>query len=214
MKPYYQEGKFGKQLTIYHGDYREVLPELYTIYDLVLTDPPYGIGLEYDGYNDSEQNLNSVVLNGMPLIRRSGVVTLVTPGIANMYKYPVPNWVLCWRSGAGTSKGQWGFMSWQPILAYGKDPYLRESMGSREDSLVDNSSCNVNGHPCPKPVKVWRWLLKRGASRPNDRVLDPFLGSGTTLLVAKELGHEAVGIEQSERYCEISAKRLIQGVLF
>lgn len=214
MKPYYQESiPGGRTLTIYHGDNREVLPEL-GIYDLVLTDPPYGVGLEYDGYKDNVENLCSMILNTFPLIRRSGVVTLLTPGNKNQYYYPDPDWTLAWFCSAGVGRGPWGFTCWQPILAFGKDPHLREQNGSQPDALFSNDSDNVPGHPCPKPLGVWSWLMKRGASRQSDRILDPFLGSGTTLLCAKELGHEAVGIEQSERYCEIAAKRLTQGVLF
>jgi len=214
MKPYYQEGKLGKQLTIYHGDCLEVLTELCCIYDLVLTDPPYGVNLEYDGYNDSEKNLRQLISTTFPLIKRSGVVTLLTPGNGNQYLYPEPDWTLCWRVPAGHTRSRWGFLGWQPILAYGQDPYIRENMGFREDAFTCNDTSQINGHPCPKPDKVWKWLLRRGAPHPNDRIIDPFLGSGTTLLAAKELGHEATGIEQSERYCEIAAKRIRQGVLF
>src|SRR5579859_7998655 len=99
MKPYYQETiPGGKTLTIYHGDNRDVLPEL-GIYDLVLTDPPYGVGLEYDGYDDSVRNFREVVLVAVEIARRSGVVTLLTPGTSNLFKYPEPDWTLCWFFG-------------------------------------------------------------------------------------------------------------------
>lgn len=213
MKPYYQETiPGGKTLTIYHGDNREVLPEL-GIYDLVLTDPPYGVGLEYDGYEDSQKNLREMIAETFPMIRRSGTITLLTPGIIQQYMYPPPDWCLCWFFGQSYNS-PWGFSAWQPILAYGKDPHLRECKGGMPDAVSMVCSTSVPGHPCPKPLKFWKWLMRRGASRPSDRILDPFLGSGTTLLVAKELGHTAAGIEQSERYCEIAAKRLTQGVLF
>jgi site-specific DNA-methyltransferase (adenine-specific) len=212
MKPYYEETNNGKTLTIYHGDCREVLPQL-GIFDLVITDPPYGVGLEYDGYEDSERNLNDVVLMSVPLIRASGVVTLITTGIGNQYKYPEPDWTLAWFYGQAYNC-PWGFNAWQPILAYGKDPYLREGKGARADAVNIVCSTPVPGHPCPKPIMFWRWLMMRGSSRMKDTILDPFLGSGTTLVCAKELCHSAVGIEQSERYCEIAAKRLTQGVLF
>lgn len=213
MKPYYEEKTpGGKSLTIYHGDCREVMEEL-GIYDLVLTDPPYGVGLEYDNYEDSEKNFREVVLAAIEIARRSGVVTLLTPGTSNLFKYPEPTWTLCWFFGQSYNS-PWGFSAWQPILAYGKDPWLRESKGGMPDAVNMVCSTPVDGHPCPKPLKFWKWLMRRGAPRESDRILDPFLGSGTTLLCAKELGHTAVGIEQSERYCEIAAKRLKQGVLF
>jgi DNA modification methylase len=213
MKPYYQEGKPGKTLTIYNGDCREILPQL-GIYDLVLTDPPYGVGIEYDGYDDSERNLFDVVLMAFPLIRASGVVTLLTPGNGNQYRYPEPDWTLAWWIPGAVTRGSWGFLYWQPILAYGKDPSLREGKGCMSDGFQCNEASESNGHPTPKPYTLWHWLMRRGATRSTDTIIDPFLGSGTTLLCAKELGHEAVGIEQSEKYCEIAAKRLRQGVLF
>jgi DNA modification methylase len=65
-------------------------------------------------------------------------------------------------------------------------------------------------HETPKPLEVVTWFLK---SLGGDSVLDPFLGSGTTLVAAKKLGKQAIGIEIEERYCEIAAKRLSQEVL-
>jgi DNA modification methylase len=64
-------------------------------------------------------------------------------------------------------------------------------------------------HPSPKPLNVMRWIL---GCLPGETVLDPFMGSGTTLRAAKDLGRRAIGIEIEERYCEIAAKRLAQEV--
>lgn len=67
-------------------------------------------------------------------------------------------------------------------------------------------------HPSPKPLGVMRWLVDR-LSYAGDMVIDPFSGSGSTLVAAKQLGRPAIGIETEERYCEIIAQRLSQGVL-
>lgn len=66
-------------------------------------------------------------------------------------------------------------------------------------------------HIAQRPLPVMRWLM--GVVGPKSVVLDPFMGSGTTLRAAKDCGHTAIGIESDERYCEIAAKRLAQGVL-
>ena len=67
-------------------------------------------------------------------------------------------------------------------------------------------------HPTQKPISVVEWLIQR-YSKPNDIILDPFCGSGTTLVAAKNLGRRYIGIEIEEKYCEIARQRLAQQTL-
>lgn len=157
VNPYYEKNG----IVILHGDNREILPQL-GIFDLILTDPPYGVGLEYSRWKDTQSNLRELIKTSFPLIRRSAPVVLLTPGNGNQYKYPEPDWTLAWVVPAAVTRGAWGFCSWQPVLAYGKDPYLREGDGARPDIIICNEASDVNGHPCPKPNTVWKWLVKRG----------------------------------------------------
>ena|ERR1039458_9099193 len=94
-------------------------------------------------------------------------------------------------------------------IAYGKDPYLRDGLGRRPDSIVAASDREgVDGHPTPKPLKVWSWLLERGSTKKGDVIFDPFCGSGTTLVAAHQLGRKAYGIELSPGYCAVILERL------
>ena len=208
MKPYYQH----QGITIYHGDCREILPTLEKV-DLVLTDPPYGIGEEYKSFDDTKENLKELIDDFFPLVKEKSKRILLTPGNGNQWLYPVPDWTLCWFISAGTGRSAWGFSCWQPVLAYGKDPYLEKCLGARPDALSRTETAeNWLGHPCSKPLNVWKWFLERGSAVTTDIILDPFMGSGTTLRAAKDLNRQAIGIELEEKYCEIAAKRLSQEV--
>jgi|TARA_R100000501_G_C2602782_1_gene99413 site-specific DNA-methyltransferase (adenine-specific) len=208
MKPYYQD----EWVTIYHGDCREILPSLPKV-DLVLTDPPYGNNTEYGTYDDTEYNLRRLVGEVMPLIMDKSDRSLITCGVANIGLYPKPEWILSWVTPAGNGSGKWGFCCWQPILAYGGDPYLANGMGRRPDIIIKTESTKIKSHPCSKPIDIWQLILLRGSVKETDTILDPFLGSGTTTEAARKLNRKCIGIEIEEKYCEIAAKRCSQSVM-
>jgi site-specific DNA-methyltransferase (adenine-specific) len=176
--------------------------------DLTLTDFPYARDVPYDGYADTEESLKNLITRAMPQILRISKRALITVGTHNIHLYPRPKWILNWTVPAGAAYVEWGFSCWQPVLAYGNDPYLEKRLGARPDTLVLADTAKKNGHPCPKPENVWRWFLLRGSVDPNDIVFDPFMGSGTTAVVAKETGRRWAGVELSARYCTIAEKRL------
>jgi len=213
MTPYYQD----EWVTIYHGDCREILPELPKV-DLVLTDPPYGLeGAKtqknaYASYQDSSEGLDAIIEEIVTPLTIGPAVVALTPGVTNIRRYPQPSWVLCWTCPAGAGRGPWGFSCWQPILVYGQDPYLKSGKGSRPDLIQHTETAEKNGHPCPKPIGVWRKIALRVYPEGTGPILDPFMGSGTTLRAAKDLNRKAIGIEIEEKYCEIAAKRMSQEV--
>jgi site-specific DNA-methyltransferase (adenine-specific) len=88
-------------------------------------------------------------------------------------------------------------------LTTGDDVYRKSSPRLGRDA-------EANGHKYQKPLAVMRWILSRC---PGPTILDPFMGSGTTLRAAKDLGRRAIGVEVEEKYCEIAVRRLAQGVL-
>ena len=183
--------------------------------DLVLTDPPYGVGLKYNGYNDTPENLIKLIPQFMPELLRVGKRVVLTPGNSNQYLYPKPTWTMAWIIRQGTGMNLWGFTCWQPILVYGKDPYLANMMGARPDIIEGKNVISKKyNHPCPKPIDIWSKILLRCSVKKTDLILDPFLGSGTTAVACKELGRKFIGIEISEKYCEIAERRLAQEYLF
>ncbi len=225
MKPYYEDDS----CTIYHGDCRDVITQLQGI-DVVITDPPYGVGLSAKrakqrggevlarigsyGVPDTPAYVEEIVVPIIEMCRALYPAVVLTPGTRNLWLYPPAADVGCLYSAAGTGMGRWGFTCMQPILYYGKDPYLAHGMGSRPNSRGQTypNDANAQNHPCAKPIRMWTWLVNR-ASLPTQTVLDPFMGSGTTLLAAKNLGRKAIGIEVEEAYCQIAAERLSQEVL-
>jgi hypothetical protein len=175
---------------------------------LCLTDPPYGIGEQYRTHDDTQSGLADLVSKFLPLAIGHSDRVLLTPGNGNQWLYPRPDWMLCWHIAAGVGLSGWGFVCWQPVLAYGKDPYLAAGLGARPDSLSQMESAdNSLGHPCSKPVGVWTWFMERGSVSPLDVVLDPFGGSGTTLMAAEKTGRRARLIELDPAYCDVIVTR-------
>ena len=193
------------------GDCLDVLPTLADAsVDSVVTDPPYGNDTDYASYDDTPENLRQLVSAVMPHLLRVGKRVLLTPGVPNMWLYPPPTWVLNWTDPSGEGGCKWGFPSWQPILAYGKDPYLQNRQGRRSDSIVRRFLRDRDiEHPCSKPVGFMLWLIGR-ATAEGDTVLDPFMGSGSTGVACAKLGRSFIGIEKDPTYFEIAQKRIEQ----
>lgn len=198
MKPYYEHAG----ITIYHGDCREVLPQL-ECFDAIVTDPPYGIswaaeptkwrrrrGYSAEGWDDSRPDVGALLKYGSDQIVWGG----------QFFSLPVSRCWLCWaKPDAPPSMG--GFeLAWTSFDRPNR--HLNHSISATNPERT--------GHPSQKPLAVMRWTL--GQLRGARSVLDPFIGSGTTLLAAKQFGLSATGIEIEERYCEIAAKRLSQEV--
>jgi len=204
VKPYYQDDA----VTIYHGDCRDILPTLEPV-DLVLTDPPYGVGMNYLSYDDTRDNWIELMDWFIPLSKLSTAMTILPCSrileLGHFYRnYPL-DWLMCWYKGSPGTSAFVGFNDWEPLLVYGKIHGLQ-----MHDYFYAQPEPFDNGHPCPKPLAWAKWLIAKSTAQ---TVLDPFMGSGTTLRAAKDLGRKAIGIEIEERYCEIAAKRMSQMVM-
>ena len=219
--PYYRDDA----VTIYHGDCRELLPLMPPV-DLVLTDPPYGVGLEQktwaaenDGrqastlYQDDAEWVTALIRETIPIVIAKAARAIIFPGPSLLWEYPVARTLGCVYVPSGAGRAPWGFQCSHPILFYGSDPFLQRGLGGRANSFQSTVGVTERiDHPCPKPLEWMRWATVRGSFE-GQTILDPFMGSGTTLRAAKDLGRKAIGIEIEERYCEIAAQRCSQEVL-
>lgn len=209
MKPYYDHAG----IQIFHGDCREVLP---VDADVLVTDPPYGItfssssGGKFTGSKiagDHSTEIRDAVIEWWG--ERPAIVfgswRTATPQRTKA--------LLVWDKGAHVGMGDLA-MPWKPnhefVYVWG-DGFS----GHRGSGVISINALSPNFveqlHPTEKPEALLRELIGKC---PQGTILDPFMGSGTTLRAAKDLGRRAIGIEIEERYCEIAARRLQQEVLF
>jgi DNA modification methylase len=193
------------------GDCLEVMKEMPDkSIDLVLTDPPYGVNMNYDIYQDTEENWFALMEKVIPEMRRiAKMVIFPSCQIKRLdwfYKNHKPDWLLCWYKGSVGCAGYLGFNDWEPHLVYGKN---NTNMHDYFRAIPEPQN---NGHPCQKPIEWAKWIISR-ATKENDLVLDVFNGSGTTCVAAKQLKRNFIGIEISEKYCEIARQRLRQEIL-
>lgn len=222
MKPYYQDSA----VMIYHGNCLEMLSITSLHVGLVIVDPPYNVALGskphalrqtgYTSWGDSlepddyKEFVKEIYDLCWPKISK---VMMATPGNSNQTLWPKPLWSMAWVKTNGVTRtaltrGQkMNHACWEPILVYGK---LFQPPHSDVINIPISMQSECEGHPCPKPLRLFPRLI---CATDASVILDPFMGSGTTLRAAKDLGRQAIGIEIEERYCEIAAKRMAQEVL-
>lgn len=233
MSLYYQD----ENVTLYHGDCRDILPSLEPA-DLIVTDPPYGVdfrsnrrGNKFDkiAEDDDPDGMASLVaqvitdnlkryrhayvfgpLNFEPLVV-AGVVQepmklIWDKGVLGMGNLSIPwapqhediQFMVAVKSKANVGKGEG-----------------RLAARLRRGTILAHQrphAAGVKRHPTEKPVPLLRELIE-SSSCFGETVLDPFVGSGSTLVAATLEGRKSIGVELDERYCEIAAQRLSSGVL-
>jgi site-specific DNA-methyltransferase (adenine-specific) len=251
MKPYYQHGG----ITIYHGNCAEVIPSLplrcipcacellgdavaihlaaghdvaEQRFDLLLTDPPYGLGaarrkfaghgvkthrsglaagkcIKKRDYGDSGWDDKPADPAALALSRERSEWQIIFGG--NYFDLPKAKCWLIWDKLRGETDYADGEMAWTNldkairIIRWRWNGFLTENADPRDERV----------HPTQKPFAVMHWAIRQAPATVQS-ILDPWVGSGTTLLAAKQLSKVAVGIEIDEAYCEVAAKRLSQEV--
>lgn len=239
-KPYYQDDAAG--IVIYHGDCRDVLPSIGSV-DITISSPPYntiavstpsGMMVEanrkfhnaYETHSDDmpENEYGEWMRDVFEQCRKvtRGIVWInhktryrEKSGIHPLAIFPWPYYSeIVWdRGGSITLNARKFAPSHEFIYGFGTPHYWDNSVNTLMSVWRIPPEREVVGHPCPFPLSIASRCIVASCP-PDGIVLDPFMGSGTTLAAAKLAGRRAIGIEISEEYCELAVSRLQQGVLF
>ena len=222
MTPYYDRGG----ITIYCGDCRGILPAVDTSeVELVCTDPPYGIGIvRPDGkMGGTSRNLkrwagqinptyspihgDDEPIDPRPLLE-IGTQHIFWGGNYISDKLPPSAAWLVWHKRINNQQNDYADceLAWTDLSGPAR-VFQHMWMG-----MLRDSEQGIHHHPTQKPVALMNWCLNVAGG--SGLVLDPYMGSGPVIEAAKLHGRRAIGIEIEEKYCEIAARRLAQGVLF
>jgi site-specific DNA-methyltransferase (adenine-specific) len=206
MKPYYEHAG----ITIFHGDCRELLATVTG--DVLVTDPPYGIN-----YRTSSSRVGWGTAHDWPAVEGDNEpfdpshLPLCLPAClwgANHYADRLPSssqWLVWYTRRPGVANDSADCeLAWTSLDGPAR-VFAHEWMGLMRDSERGEAY-----HPTQKPVALMQWVL---GMMPEGVVLDPYMGSGSTLLAAKAMGRRAIGIEINESYCATAVRRLAQEVL-
>lgn len=221
MTPYYD----ADGITIYHGDCREI--DAWDIAGgVMVTDPPYGLAHRsghsaplYGNVAVRYQSASGPAIDGdTDTSLRDDILERWAPRPALVFgsmRAPFPQGhrqVLVWDKGEASGMGDLS-IPWKPsfelVFVIGAG-WIGNRSGAVLRGYVPPRVAMGRVHPNEKPPAVLHQLIAK--CPPLAEIVDPFMGSGSTLRAAKNLGRRAIGIEIEERYCEIAAKRLGQEV--
>lgn len=217
VEPYYQDDL----VTLYHGDCREITE--WTEADVLVTDPPYGVGYETrrgEKIRNDEDFSTAVSVIGMwgarPMVLFANHASLPrTTRLVRSHldRVRYATWHKTNVNGAAGMGNPWladvefavcGVVEWPKRAASG---LMQARRWTGNPAFTKNPEAYL--HPTQKPVSVMEALID---AMPKGVVADPFAGSGSTLVAARNLGRRAIGVEVEEKYCEVIASRFAQGV--
>ena len=208
VKPIYNESG----ITIYCGDCRDVLPHLEPV-DLVLTDPPYGMNFRSNHRYIKHENIfgdNELPIDIIKVLVKTPLnASYIFCRWDNLSQMPPPKSVLAWVKqnwSMGDLEHEHG-RQWEAICFYQLPGH---KFLKRIPDVIHNDRTGNNLHPTEKPLDL---LMRLIDCNEGQTILDPFMGSDTTLVAAKSLGRKAIGIEIEKSYCDVAVKRLQQEYL-
>jgi site-specific DNA-methyltransferase (adenine-specific) len=185
-------------------EYMKTVPDKY--FDFCITDPPYGVNLQYDTYNDTLDNWYNLMNDFIPEIKRICQMTIFPSCSINKMKWIYdnhnPDWLISWHKGSTGHAAYIGFNSWEPLLVYGKikSLYLHDYV-----SISNTEKMGNYGHPCPKPIKYYKHFISKMPKKA--KIFEPFLGSGTAAIACHDLNYDLIGCELSTNYYNLAVKR-------
>jgi len=220
MSPYYQHNG----ITVYHGDCKAILPELQNI-TVIVSDPPYGTQLDTDytrfkggvqrnrvykpviGDSDLFDPQHLLKYKKVLLFGYSYFAQKVPPGTLLIWDKRFKNgsafladgevaWMKNWYNRIGPKTGGRGLY----IFSLTQQGFVRPE----KDRF----------HPTQKPVALMEWCIQKLRLEHRDVICDPYMGSGSTLVAAQNLGFQAIGIDVEQEYCDVAVERLRQVSLF
>lgn len=235
--PYYSDGR----VTLFHGDSAPALSAMPDrSFDCIITDPPFderthvmarssGVDVPAGGRALSGSKAKFVsfsherqvsVFAELHRLTRGWIVASLSTDTAFRFELNPPAGLRVLRIAVWMKtnpmpifSGDRPAMGWEPIVCLHRDDVKPTWNGGGKAINYHGPTSQGSGHPTQKPLPmVSQWV--RMFTNPGDTILDPFSGTGTTLVAARDEGRKAVGYEVDERYCEIAARRLSQDVLF
>lgn len=224
MEPYYQDSF----ATIYHGDCREVLQTLSKQADIIIADPPFSVPVKYQNAKGEHPRSYGDLLVMEPFFSDAFKAMKIASKLdAHVYvccdaeSYPIfhkcgyaiwpQSQMLVWYKPTGR-RGR-GWLNAYELLIHFRSAGTKYADGFRQNVFGIMPVRTLDRqHPAEKPGSLVRHLSD-AVVKDVAMMIDPFMGSGTTLRDAKDRGWKAIGIEIEEKYCEIAAKRLSQEVL-
>lgn len=231
IKPHiYYEDEYA---TILLGDSTKIIEQFpMSHFDVIFTDPPYGIGLDY-GENEDQRPPYRFWVFARRSLKKQGTLHM-TVGINEL-----PEWFttmklagfryrhmsVYWNErrsrkladGGATPRGDFYCLGadWEPWIHYSREDFEGHFVTTKRlpSDIFQHPGAKESKHPAERDISAWRAMAELFV-KPGMLVLDPFLGTGTTLVVCKEIGAKVIGIEREEHWAEYTKNRLSQTTIF
>ena len=210
-EPTWKDEEFG--IALYRGDCLDILPTLPDgCVDAVVTDPPFGIGFKYESHDDDPESYGNMMRSWLSMVNARVFVVWQAMLKCDRWHEWFPNGHRLFAAAKGfvqfrPTPVQY---SWDPVVFWGDpatDPsVLRKDFHEQRLAPFGAGRARIE-HPCPRPLEQVEVVIDT-FTKQSDLILDPFMGSGTTIVASVRLGRAAIGIELEPKYFDIAVDRI------